>query len=115
MAKITSDKLNESKQSKSFNLGKDKTKRTGYNCMQQRGYSNGFLSGGIFTWKSFFIQLSIGITGGLGVWYFTPAIEAIRTDDIVEPFKVVLFLISVFFVMGGLFAIYDLVKEILGF
>ncbi len=111
MSKIS----NGSKTSKRFSLGKDKSKRTGYNCMQQRGFSNGFLSGGIFTWRSFLVQFVIGIIGVIGVIFFSPAIEAIRLEESIEPLKILAFLVSVFFVMGGLFGIYDLIREFIGF
>ena len=112
---MTNKKLSSTNNSNRFSLGKDKHKRTGYSCMQQRGYSNGFLSGGVFTIKGFLIQILIGIVGGIGVWYFTPAIDAIRIGDSIEPLKIIAFLISIFFVMGGLFGLYDLIRELLGF
>lgn len=102
-------------QTKGFiNGGTDKTVRSGYSCMQQRGFSNGYLSGGLFSFKFFAIQILLGIIGGFGMWYFGPSFEAIGAGEGINALKIGGYLISVIFIIGGLFGIYDLLRELLG-
>jgi len=96
-------------------MKKTRNRKVQHSYKQPEGYSHGFIPVDHFSFKIFFINILIGFIGIIGIWYFTPAFEAISAGDSLEPLKIAAFLLSVVLVMATLFGIYDWLCNLLEF
>lgn len=111
----SSKRVHSCMQPKGFiNGGGEWNKHTRHNCMQSKGFVKDGLSDDEFSLKVFVTQIILGIIGGSGIWYLSPSFELMIIEEAIEPLKFCLFLLSVVFVIAGIFGIYDLIKKQLG-